>query len=134
MSIYGSDNPASHNGKLDQFGKRMEEAGKKMEAAEKSGDPAKQMEAALATLGTAVSGGKNVEPLTLEQIKPFVPENFAGLPRTNTRSERAGVAGFMTAKAEGTYSDASGKRVDLEDVDTGRVAGRLGPGALVAAV
>ena len=126
MSRHGSVDPASPVGKLDQFAKRMEEAGKKMEAAEKSGDPGKQMEAALATLGTAVSGGKNVEPLTLEQVKAFVPENFAGLPRTNTRSERAGVAGFMTAKAEGTYSDASGKRVDLEVVDTGGVAGLMG--------
>src|SRR5258708_13545668 len=78
--------PASPMGKLDQFAKRMEEAGKKMEAAEKSGDPNKQMEAALATLGTAMSGGKHVEPLTLAQVKPFVPENFAGLPRTKPRS------------------------------------------------
>lgn len=118
--------PASPLGKLDDFSKKMEEAGKKMEAAQKSGDPAKQMEAALATLGTAVSGGKNVEPITLEQIKPFVPETFAGLPRTDTRAERAGVAGFMTAKAEGTYGDTSGKHVELEVVDTGGVAGLMG--------
>jgi hypothetical protein len=118
--------PASPLGKLDDFAKKMEEAGKKMEAAEKSGDPSKQMEAALATLGTAMSGGKGVEPLQLDQIKPFVPESFAGLPRTNTRSERAGVSGFMTAKAEGTYSDTSGKRIELEVVDTGGVAGLMG--------
>jgi hypothetical protein len=118
--------PASPAGKLDDFAKKMEEAGKKMEAAEKAGDPQKQMEAALGALGTAMSGGKAVEPLQLEQIKPFIPETFAGLARTNTRSERAGVSGFMTAKAQGTYGDASGKQVDLEVVDTGGMAGLMG--------
>lgn len=118
--------PASPMGKLDDLARKMEEAGKKMEAAEKTGDPQKQMEAALGALGTAMSGGKSVEPLQLDQIKPFVPETFAGLARTNTRSERAGVAGFMSAKAEATYGDASGKRVDLEVVDTGGVAGLMG--------
>ena len=118
--------PASPMGKLDTFAKKMEEAGKKMEAAEKSGDPNKQMEAALGALGTAMSGGKNVEPLQLDQIRPFVPETFAGLPRTNTRSERSGAAGFMVAKAEGIYGDAAGKKVDLEVVDTGGMAGLMG--------
>ena len=118
--------PASPAGKLDDFARKMEEANKKMAAAEKSGDPQKQAEAALAALGTAMSGGKGVEPLQLDQIKPFVPETFAGLPRTNTRSERSGVAGFTSAKAEGTYGDASGKRVELEVVDTGGMAGLMG--------
>jgi hypothetical protein len=122
----GRVDPASPMGKLDDFARKMEEAGKKMEAAEKSGDPNKQMEAALGALGTAMSGGKGVEPVQLDQIKPFVPETFAGLPRTKTRSERAGVAGFMTAKAEGTYGDTSGKHIELEVVDTGGVAGLMG--------
>jgi hypothetical protein len=123
--------PASPLGKLDDFAKKMEDAGKKMEAAEKSGDPQKQMEAALGALGTAMSGGKGVEPLQLDQIKPFIPEKFAGLPRTDTRSERAGVSGFMTAKAEGIYGDDSGKRVELEVVDTGGMAGLMGLAAWV---
>jgi hypothetical protein len=118
--------PASPAGKLNDFAKKMEEAGKKMEAAEKSGDPQKQMEAAMGALGTAMSGGKGVEPVQLEQLKPFVPETFAGLARTNARSERSGVQGFMTAKVQGTYGDASGKQVDLEVLDTGGVAGLMG--------
>jgi hypothetical protein len=118
--------PASPMGKLDDFAKKMEEAGKKMEAAEKGGDPQKQMEAALGALGTAMSGGKGVEPLQLDQIKPFVPETFAGLARTSTRSERGGAAGFTIAKAEATYGDASGKKVQLEVSDTGGMAGLMG--------
>src|SRR5262249_12945575 len=110
-------------GKLEDFGKKMEEASKKMEDAQKSGAQKKQMEAAMGALGTALSGGKGVEPLQLDQIKPFVPEKFAGLDKTNCRSERSGVAGFMIAKAEGIYGDASGKQVELEVVDTGGMAG-----------
>jgi len=113
-------------GKLDQFAKKMEEAGKKMEAAQKSGDPAKQMEAAMATLGTAMSGGKGVEPVSIDQLKPFVPDKFAGLPRTDMRTERGGMPGFMVAKAEGIYGDAGGKSARLEVTDTGGAAGLMG--------
>jgi hypothetical protein len=118
--------PASPLGKLDDFSRRMEEQGKKMEAAEKSGDARKMQEAALATLGTALSGGKGVEPLQLDQIKPYMPETFAGLPRTNTRSERSGVQGLMVAKVENQYGNGADKRVELEVVDTGGMAGIMG--------
>src|SRR5258708_15878071 len=97
--------PASPMGKLDTFAKKMEAAGKKMEAAQKSGDPNKQMEAAMATMATAIGGGKNVEPVQIDALKPFVPDNFVGLARKDMRTERGGAAGFMTAKAEGVYND-----------------------------
>ena len=112
----------SRMGKLDEFAKKMEEAGKKMEAAQKSGDPGKQMEAALGTLGTVISGGKGVEPVQLDALKPFLPEKFAGLPRIETRADRSGVVGLMAAKVEGEYADA-GKHVHLSVVDTGGAAG-----------
>lgn len=113
-------------GKMDEFARKMEAAGKKMEAAEKSGDSKKQMQAAMGVLGTAISGGKGVEPVQLDALKPYLPEKFAGLPRTDLRTERSGVAGFMVAKAEGVYSDPSGKNVQLEVVDTGGAAGLVG--------
>lgn len=115
-------------GKLEDFSKKMEDAGKKMEAAQKSGDPNKQMEAALGALGTALSGGKAVDPVQIDALKPFVPEKFAGLPRTDIRTERSGVAGLMIAKAEGEYRDGD-KHVQLEVSDTGGAAGLLGMAA-----
>jgi len=121
-------------GKLDDYAKKMEEAGKRMEAAQKSGDPNKQMEAALGALGTALSGGKGAEPVQLDALKPFVPEKFAGLPRTGMRSDRSGVAGLMAAKVEGEYGDNSGKRVELEVVDTGGAAGLMGLAAWAGAM
>lgn len=108
--------------KLDEFARKMEEAGKRMEEAQKSGDPNKQMEAAMGALGTALSGGKGVEPVQLDVLKPFVPEKFAGLPRTDMRADRSGVAGLMAAKVEAEYGEGD-KTVQLEIVDTGGAAG-----------
>ena len=116
----------SRIGKLEEFSKKMEEAGKKMEQAQKSGDPHKQMEAAMGALGTALSGGKGVEPVQLEALKPFLPEKAAGLPRTSYSSDRSGVAGLMAAKVQAEYGDESGKKMRLEVVDTGGAAGLTG--------
>src|SRR3954467_4840672 len=104
----------------------MEEADRTREAAEKSGDPQKQMEAAMGALGTALSGGRGVEPVQLDVLKPMLPEKFAGLPRTSQRADRSGVAGLMAAKVESGYGDDSGKRVTLKVTDTGGAAGLMG--------
>ena len=115
-------------GKLETFGKKMEAAGKKMEAAQQSGDANKQMEAALGALGTALSGGKSVEPVQVDALKPFVPDKFAGLPRADVRTERKGVSGLMVAKAEADYAEGD-KRIELAVTDTGGAAGLLGMAA-----
>ena len=116
----------SRMGQLDQFGKKMEEANKRMEAAQKSGDQKAQMAAAMGALGTALSGGKGVEPVQLDVLKPYLPEKAAGLPRTGQSSDRSGVAGLMAAKVRGEYGDQSGKSLSLEVVDTGGAAGLTG--------
>jgi hypothetical protein len=112
--------------RLEEYGRKMEEANKKMEAASKTGDPNKQMEAAMGALGTALSGGKGVEPLQLDQLKPYAPEKFAGLPRTDMKTERSGVTGFTVAQVQARYGDSAGKDVQLEVMDTGGMAGLMG--------
>jgi Yip1 domain len=113
-------------GKLQEFGKKMEESGKKMEAAQKSGDEKAQVAAAMEGLGTMLGGGKRVDPIGIEQLKPFVPDSFAGLPKTSSKAEKNGIAGLMVSKAEARYGDSSGKNVTLEVSDTGGVSGILG--------
>jgi hypothetical protein len=93
-----------------------------MEEAQKSGDPNKQMEAAMATLGTAISGGKAVEPVQVDVLKPLLPETAAGLPKTSSSADRSGVAGITVAKAGNVYAD-QGREIQLDIVDTGGVAG-----------
>jgi len=116
----------SRMGQLQENAKKMEEAGKRVDAASKSGEQKAQMEAAMGALGTALSGGKGVEPVQLDVLKPLLPEKAAGLPRTSQSSDRSGVAGLMVAKAHADYGDQSGKNLSLEVVDTGGAAGLMG--------
>ena len=107
--------PNSPMGKLDQFGKKMEEANKRMEVAQKSGDQKQQMEAAMGALGTALSGGKGVEPVQLDALKPMLPGTFASLPQKSTSSDRSGVPGLMGLASwmgiQGEHEDANRREV-----------------------
>ena len=116
--------PGSAAAKLDNFSKKMEEASKKMEAAQKSGKPEEAMAAAMTGLGAAL-GGKSAEPVAIDQLKPLVPETFAGLPKKSTRAEKAGALGFMISEAEARYGDEGGKGVTLKITDTGGAAGLM---------
>ena len=113
-------------GKLEGFGKQMEEVGKKMEAAQKSGDRNAQMKAAMEGLGTVLGGGKRFEPVAPDVLKPLAPESFAGLPRTGTNAESGGPAGLAMSKVESDYGDGAKRHVRLEITDTGGAGGLLG--------
>jgi hypothetical protein len=114
-------------GKLQEFGKAMEESARKMEAAEKSGDPGATTAAAMETLGTLLGGGRRVDPLQIDQIKPFLPATVAGLNRQGTgNAERTGLAGLMIARADAEYSDGGSKTVTIEISDTGGASGLVG--------
>jgi len=118
--------PNSALGKLEALGKSLEKSTQKMETAQKSGDAAGQTAAALEAMGTLFGGGKRVEPISLDQLTPFVPETFAGLKKQSSDSQRTGMAGIMVATAEATYGDNAGKRVNLEITDTGGASGIMG--------
>lgn len=120
---FDKDSPV---GKLQALGKRMEASNRKMEAAQKSGDPNAQVGAALEGLGTLFGGGKRVEPIGIDQLKVFVPDTFAGLPKKSSKAEKTGIAGLKVSKAEATYSDGAAKNVRLEVSDTGGASGLLG--------
>ena len=120
---FDKDSPV---GKLEQFGKSMEEAGKKMEAAQKSGNQEEAMKAAMSGLGAAMGGGKSIEAVDIEKLKPFVPETLAGLAKKSSRSEKNGVLGLMVSKAEAEYGDGAGKSIQLEITDTGGASGIMG--------
>ena len=120
---FDKDSPV---GKLEQFGKSMEEAGKKMEAAQKSGNQEEAAKAAMAGLGVVLGGGKAVEAVDIEKLKPLVPETFAGLAKKSSRSDKSGAAGFMVSKTEAEYADTAGKRIQLEITDMGSARGLMG--------
>jgi hypothetical protein len=114
-------------GKLEEMGKKMEEAGKKMEAAEKAGDQKAQMAAAQDAIGTLLGGGKRAEPVEIDQLKPFVPETFAGLPKKSSKAEKANMGFVVMSRAEARYSDDTNtKSVTLEISDAGGMGGLMG--------
>jgi hypothetical protein len=110
-------------GKLQTLSNKIDESTKKMEAAQKSGDQKAQAAAAFEGLGALLGGGNRVDPISIDQLKTFVPPNFAGLAKTTSNVEKTGMAGIMVSKAEATYADGAGKRVNLEISDTGGVSG-----------
>jgi Yip1 domain len=113
-------------GKLQEFGKAMEESNKKMEAAQKSGDANATAAAAMDTLGTLFGGGKKVDPLEIDQIKSFLPPTLAGFSKQgNGTAEKSGFASLMVSKAEANYSDGT-KTVNIGISDSGGASGIMG--------
>jgi hypothetical protein len=113
-------------GKLQEFGKAMEESGKKMDAAQKSGDANAATAAAMDTLGTLLGGGKKVDPLEIDQIKSFLPPTLAGFSKQgNGTAEKSGFAALMVSKAEANYSNGS-KTVTIGISDPGGASGLVG--------
>jgi hypothetical protein len=110
-------------GKLQELGSKLEENSRQVEAAEKAGDPAAAAAAALNGLGILAGGGSRVEPVSIEVLKPFVPERFAGLSRTSSSAQKNGFAGLSVSSATATYSDGSNRSVTLEITDTGGASG-----------
>jgi Yip1 domain len=113
-------------GKLQELGKQLEKSADKIDAAKKSGDQNAQVAAAFEGLGTLLGGGRHVDPISIDLLKPFVPETFAGLPRTRSSAEKTGVAALMVSKAEASYGDGAARDVTLEVLDTGGASGLMG--------
>jgi hypothetical protein len=113
-------------GKLQAMGKVLEENNKKMEAAKKSGDPNAQAAAAMAGLGAMLGGGKHVDPVGIDQLKPFIPDSFAGFAKLSSNAEKTGAMGMMVSKAQASYGDRAQKNVSLEISDAGGASGLLG--------
>ncbi|HEY0681666.1 MAG TPA: Yip1 family protein [Steroidobacter sp.] len=114
-------------GKMEQWSKEMEAANKKLEEAQQSGDQAAQDAALKAVFGAAMSGGGGqVESLTPDRLKGFVPEELAGLKRSSLSAERNGAMGLQVSSASATYTNDSGREVRLEITDAGSAKGLLG--------
>ncbi|HJZ72285.1 MAG TPA: Yip1 family protein [Vicinamibacterales bacterium] len=110
-------------GKLQALGDKLEANNKKIEAAQKAGNQEAAASAAIDGLATLFGGGHKVDPIDIDQLKPFVPETFAGLPRRRMNTEKTGIASLMVSKAHAEYGDGGEKRVTLEISDSGGASG-----------
>ena len=122
-------NPNTPLGALEQYASKLEDASKNFEAAQKSGDADAQSKALGGVLGAVLGGASGVESLAPDQLRGVVPERLGGLARTEISVERNAALGMQISQAEATYSDGSGKSLDLEITDLG---GTMGLAALAA--
>ncbi|HEX9706541.1 MAG TPA: Yip1 family protein [Steroidobacteraceae bacterium] len=119
----GGFDKGSTGAAIEEWGKEIEKAGKQVErsAAESGGVPTG---AAIGQLmGAVVGGKKGVDALPTDQIKIFLPETLAGLPRTSVSAERNAALGFQVSEARADYSDGTGRNLRLEIDDTGGAQG-----------
>jgi Yip1-like protein len=110
-------------GKLQALGDKLEASNKKIEAAQKAGNQEAVASAAIEGLATLFGGGRRVDPIGLDQLKPFVPGTFAGLAKRSMNTEKAGIAGLMVSKARAEYTDGAQRNVTLEISDSGGASG-----------
>jgi hypothetical protein len=110
-------------GKLQALGDKLEASNKKAEAAQKAGNQEAAASAAIEGLATLLGGGRRVDPIGIDQLKPFVPETFAGLAKRSMNTEKTGIAGLMVSKARAEYTDGAQRNVTLEISDSGGASG-----------
>ena len=80
----------------------------------------------LEALGKSLEQSGRVDPVSIDQLRPLVPDQFAGLARKSSNAERTGMAGIMVATAEASYGDDAGHSATLEITDSGGAAGIMG--------
>ncbi|MEP6939279.1 MAG: Yip1 family protein [Rudaea sp.] len=114
-------------GALAAIGQRAEEAGKKMDAAKKSGDTNAQAAAAGQMIGAVLGGGSQVEALSPEALKAFVPDVLAGLPRKSLSVEKQAPIGVQVSTATANYSGNAegGPSYELTVSDMGGAKGLM---------
>lgn len=113
-------------GKLADYGKKMEAANQRVEAAKARGDEKATADATVAMLGAALGGGDQVQALAPSELKPFIPQTLAGLPRTEYSAEQNGAMGMQMSVAHATYSNDQGRKLNLSITDIGSAKGLLG--------
>jgi Yip1 domain len=111
---------------LEEWAKNMEKAGKQVESSAEQNAGAPSAAAVGALIGAAVGGQQGVAALPADQMKAFLPETLAGLPRKSLSAERNAAMGFEVAEASADYSDGAGRNLRLEINDTGGAQGLLG--------
>ena len=91
--------------------------------------------AAMGEAGKAMDAARdtgNVQSLSADQIKSFLPDSVAGMKRESLSAERSG-AGVQVSVARAQYGDGDGRHVELEISDTGSMKGMMAMAGAFAA-
>jgi len=117
--------PNSALGRLAAMGARAEQAGKELDAAQKSGDGAARQAAMGKMMGAAMGNDGDVQALSTEQVKAFLPESLLGLKRTSSSAQRSNTMGMQVTEAHAEYGDGNGRSLTLEVTDMGTAKGLM---------
>jgi hypothetical protein len=109
----------------------MSAASKQLSAAQQSTSATAQ-QLAMGKVAGAVAGGSSVEPLSLDQVKGFLPDSLGDLKRTSMSAQRSGAMGMQVADATAQYSDSNGHNITLEVTDTGGAKGLVAMASAMA--
>jgi len=109
----------------------MSAASKQLSAAQQSTSATAQ-QLAMGKVAGAVAGGGSVEPLSLDQVKGFLPDSLGDLKRTSMSAQRSGAMGMQVADATAQYSDSNGHNITLEVTDTGGAKGLVAMASAMA--
>ncbi|MEQ1581451.1 MAG: Yip1 family protein [Steroidobacteraceae bacterium] len=119
-------------GPLAEVANNLEKAGKEMEEAQKSGNAADQAAAAGKVLGAVLGGGAaQVESLSPDRMKAFLPAALGGMKLTESSASRNSAMGMQVSEASARYSDDAGRNLNLEITDMGSAKGLMGLAAWV---
>ena len=124
----------ANNGMLAQvaaMSQRAQQAGHELETAQKSGDQGAQR-AAVGKMMGAVSGSGDVQALSPDQLKAFLPARIGGMARSNLSASRNSAMGLQVSQASANYGTAGGASISVEIADTGSAKGFMAMDAAVA--
>jgi hypothetical protein len=121
----GGFDKGSTGAAMEEWGKQIEQAGKAVEQSADAQGGVPSSAAVGALVGAVVGGNTGVEALPTDQIKAFLPETLAGLPRTNVSAERNAAMGIQVSEGRADYSDGAGRSLQLEIDDTGGAQGLI---------
>jgi Yip1 domain len=109
----------------------MSAATRQLHAAQQS-SAATAQQLAMGKVAGAVAGGSSVEPLSLDEVKGFLPDSLGDLKRTGMSAQRSGAMGVQVADATAQYSDSDGHNITLEVTDTGGAKGLVAMASAMA--
>ena len=84
---------------------------------------------ALGALGTALSGGKTVEPVDFRALKAMLPESLPEMPRSSASGEKNEMMGIQVSTAEADYQDGASGRIHIKISDLGTLTSLAGMAA-----
>jgi Yip1 domain len=79
--------------------------------------------AAMAAVGSALSGGRKVDPVDFQTLKTLLPDSLPGMPRTNAEGGSQTAMGVKGSSASGTYQGDGNAQVHIKIADIAGVSG-----------